>query len=103
MLRRSSFVHQLPLGGERVLLLHAISQVRLTVDRDVAAVLDWFAITRAWPDDADGLSAFSHDRAALLGCVDSLRERGLLTDVSAEAELADIQAKLGATYGRDPL
>jgi len=103
MLRRSRFVHQLPLGDDRVLVLHAVSQVRLTVDRDVAAVLDWFAIARAWPDDADGLPAFSHDRAALCGCVDSLRERGLVTDKSADAELADVQAKLGATYGRDPL
>ncbi len=103
MLRRSRFVHQLPLGDDRVLVVHAISQIRLTVDRDVAAVLDWFSAARVWPDEADGLSGFAGDRPALLGCVDSLRERGLLTEKSADAELAEIQGKLGATYGRDPL
>src|SRR5215469_2083521 len=103
MLRRSRFVHQLPLGDDRVLVIHAISQVRLTVDREVGAVLDWFAVARAWPDDDESPSGLALDRPALDGCVTSLLERGLLTEKSADAELADLQAKLGATYGRDPL
>lgn len=103
MLRRSRFVHQLPLGEDRVLVVHAVSQIRLTVDRAVGSVLDWFAVARPWPGDADGLSGFAGDRAALLGCVNSLCERGLLTEKSVDEELAEIQAKLGATYGRDPL
>ena len=103
MLRRSRFVHQLPLGDDRVLVIHAISQVRLTVDREVGAVLDWFAVARAWPDDDESPSGLALDRPALDGCVTSLLERGLLTEKSADDELAETQAKLGATYGRDPL
>ncbi len=101
-LRTSRFVHQLPLGADRVLVLHAVSQLRLTVDRDVGAVLDHFATAREWPDDAT-LAALPGDRAAVAGCVSSLVERGLLTERSADEELAEVQAKLGATYGRDPL
>ena len=101
-LRTSRFVHQLPLGADRVLILHAVSQLRLTVDRDVGAVLDHFATAREWPDE-DALAALPGDRAALAGCVSSLAERGLLTEKSADEELAEIQSKLGATYGRDPL
>jgi FkbH-like protein len=101
-LRVSRFVHQLPLGADRVLVLHAVSQLRLTVDRDVGAVLDHFATAREWPDD-NALAALPGDPTALAGCVNSLVERGLLTKKSADEELAEVQSKLGATYGRDPL
>jgi FkbH-like protein len=99
-LRKSRFVHQLPLGDDRVLILHAVSQVRLAVDRDVDAVIEHFTTPRDWPD---GAAALPGDRATLLACVSGLCERGLLTEKSADEELAEIQAKLGATYGRDPV
>ncbi|HEY2137379.1 MAG TPA: hypothetical protein VGH49_15915, partial [Xanthobacteraceae bacterium] len=103
-LRKSSFVHQLPLGADRVLVVHAVSQLRLTVDGAVNAVLDYFSQPRAWPGPDDSLGArVPYDRAALAGCVDSLVERGLLTEKSPDEELAEISAGLGATYGRDPL
>src|SRR5262245_57374131 len=102
-LRISRFLHRLPLGADRVLVVHAISQARLTVDREVDAVLDFFVAPRLWPDEASGLAALPYDRATLLGCVEQLRERGLLTEKSTDDELTDVQARLGATYGRDPL
>ena len=104
MLRKSRFIHQLALGDARVLILHAVSQLRLTVDRSVNDVIDCFAEPRRWPDDSTTLAGLlSYDRDALGACVDSLVEREVLTDKSADGELAEVTAKLGATYGRDPL
>ena len=103
ILRKSRFIHQLPLGDDRVLILHAVSQLRLTVDGDVARIVDFFASPRAWPDDADAFDGIRHDHSALMDCVQSLLERGILTDDDVETELAAVAGKLGATYGRDPL
>ena len=103
-LRKSRFIHQLALGDDRVLIVHAVSQLRLTVDRSVNAVIDYFTEPRRWPDDGAVLAGLvSYDRDALGACVDSLVERKVLTDKSADGELAEVTAKLGATYGRDPL
>ena len=102
-LRKSRFVHQVSLGDDRVLLLHAVSQLRLAVDGAVNAVLEHFAMPRDWPDEEATAAALHSDVATLRGCVDSLRERGLLTEQTADEELAGLQVKLGATYGRDPL
>src|SRR5580698_4794894 len=103
-LRKSRFIHQLALGYDRVLIVHAVSQLRLTVDRSVNAVIDYFAEPRRWPDDGAVLAGLvSYDRDALGACVDSLVERKVLTDKSADGELTEVTAKLGATYGRDPL
>ena len=104
MLRKSRFIHQLALGDDRVLIVHAVSQRRLTVDRSVNAVIDYFAEPRRWPGDGTVLAGLvTYDRDALGACVDSLVERKILTDKSADGELAEVTAKLGATYGRDPL
>ena len=104
MLRKSRFIHQLALGDERVLIVHAVSQLRLTVDRSVNAIIDYFAEARRWPDDGAALAGLvSYDRDALAACVDSLVERKILTDKTADDELAEVTAQLRATYGRDPL
>ena len=104
MLRKSRFIHQLALGDDRVLIVHAVSQLRLTVDRSVNAVIDYFAEQRRWPDDGAALTGLvTYDRGALDACVVSLVERGVLTDKSADSELTEVTAKLSATYGRDPL
>src|SRR5665213_2610883 len=104
MLRKSRFIHQLALGDDRVLIVHAVSQLRLTIDRSVNAVIDYFVAQRRWPDDGAALAGLvSYDRDALGACVDSLVERGVLTDKSADSELTEVTAKFGATYGRDPL
>jgi FkbH-like protein len=104
ILRKSRFVHQLPVGPDRVLLVHAISHLRLAVDPAVARVVDCFEQPRSLPDGYDGLATLMGcDRAVLEGCVKTLVERGVLTERSPEEELADIAEKLSATYGRDPI
>jgi FkbH-like protein len=104
ILRKSRFVHQLPVGPDRVLLVHAISHLRLAVDPSVAKVVDCFEQPRVLPDGYDGLATLmACDRAVLEGCVKTLVERGVLTEKSADEELADITAALSATHGRDPI
>jgi FkbH-like protein len=103
-LRRSRFVHQLPVGPGRLLLVHAVSHLRLAIDQEVSDVIDYFAQPRDLPADYDGLAALvAYDRDTLEGCIKSLVERDILTDMSGEEELAAVSVKLGATHGRDPL
>jgi FkbH-like protein len=103
ILRRSSFLHQIPLGEGRMLLIHALSHLRLTVDAEVAAILDWFAEPRSMPEDYPGLAALvPYDQETLAGFLGSLIEREIITQASVEEELAAASAALGATHGRDP-
>ncbi|HXW25369.1 MAG TPA: hypothetical protein VEK73_11510, partial [Xanthobacteraceae bacterium] len=104
ILRTSRFVHRLPVGADRVLLVHAISHLRLAVDPAVARIVDCFAQPRVLPEGYDGLATLMGcDRAVLEGCVNTLLERGVLTGKSPSEELADIGGKLSATHGRDPI
>jgi FkbH-like protein len=104
IVRKSRFVHRLPVGPDRVLLVHAISHLRLAVDPQVAKIVDCFEQSRVLPDGYDGLAALMGcDRAVLESCVRTLVERGILTDRSPDEELDDITAKLSATHGRDPI
>lgn len=101
--QKSRFLHQLPLGSNRVLLIHALSHQRLAVDREVSTVIDFFAEPRSWPDDYPALAQLvPHDLATLAGFIATLVETGFLVEGSAEDEVAQTLAKLGATYGRDP-
>ena len=103
ILQRSRFLHALPVGAKRYLLIHAVTHARLTIDHEVNTVVDFFAVPRAWPDEYPTLAAdISYDRAALANCIADLIERGFITDKSADEELAETATKLGATYGRDP-
>jgi FkbH-like protein len=102
-LRKSRFIHQLPVGAHRVLVVHAVSHLRLTVDSDVNTAIDYFAEPRVLPDDYARLSELmSYERDALEDCVKSLLERGILTEKTADEEVAEISEKLAATHGRDP-
>ncbi len=103
MLRCSSFAHVLALGPGRVLVLHAISSMRLAVDPEVAALFDLFAEPRELPRDFPELSRRTgYDVATLAGCIAALMERGFLTDQSPGVE-ADAQARaLAETGARDP-
>src|SRR5580704_9682126 len=104
IVRKSRFVHQLPVGSDRLLLVHAISHLRLPVDPQVGKIVDCFEQPRVLPDGYDGLAVLMGcDRAALEGCVGTLVERGVLTERSPDEELDDIAAKLSATPGRDPV
>lgn len=60
LIRRSSYVHVTPLGGERVLVLHAVSQLRLVVDPVVADILAWFEEPRDMPGEVDALLRATH-------------------------------------------
>ena len=91
ILRLSRFVHLLPLEGERVLVIHALSHLRLVVDKDLAAVIGFFAEPRELPAEQAGGGAFA-----------ALVERGILTDKSDAEELAEAAQALGAYHGRDP-
>jgi FkbH-like protein len=103
ILQRSRFLHALPVGAKRYLLIHAVTHARLTIDQQLNTVVDFFAVPRQWPDAYSFLDAtVSFDRVALSNCIADLIERGFITDKSAEEELAETAAKLGATYGRDP-
>lgn len=49
ILRRSQFVHVVPLGPERALALHALTHLRLGIDREVARLVAWFDQPRELP------------------------------------------------------
>jgi FkbH-like protein len=104
ILRKSRFVHHLPVGADRVLLVHAVSHLRLAVDAAVAQLVEHFERPRSLPEEGDDLAGLMGcDRAVLEGCVATLVERGVLTERSPEEELADIAARLSDTHGRDPV
>jgi FkbH-like protein len=102
-LRKSSFVHQIDVGPNSVLLVHAISQLRLKVDDELGRLMIYFAEWREFPAAfAEIAKLVPYDDQILAGTVSALRERGLLTDKSAEEELTEITTRLGPTHGRDP-
>ncbi len=103
ILRRSHFAHVVPLGPERVLVLHALTQLRLGVDREIAQLLAFFDAPRELPQALPELMRRSGcNQETLAGCVASLIERGVLTQLAPEDELAEAQAQLEQTSGRDP-
>ena len=103
LIRRSSYVHLTPLGGGRVLVLHAMTQLRLVIDEQVAAILGWFETARDMPGEMPALLAqHSFNGETLAGALAALMERGVLTDQAAEAEAAGFAAKLSELHGRDP-
>src|SRR5277367_1621452 len=104
LVRLSRFAHVMPLGDDRVLLIHALNDMRLAVDREVADLIACFDEPRNIPDEVPALTAkLGYDRDTLLGCIASLHERAILVDQDPDAELAAFAAKLGETHGRDPL
>ena len=110
ILRRSRFVHLLPVGPGRTLLVHAISHMRLPVDREITALLEFFLEGRRVPADCDALAALlakpTDQPAALREAIErtviELKSRQILTEMSAEEELAAAGAELSAKHGRDP-
>jgi len=103
ILQTSQFIHRLPVGANRILLIHAVNHLRLAVDREVAGVIDFFARPRVWPDEcADLARLVPYDQQSLAAFVGSLQERGILTEKNAGEELAEIAGKLSETHGRDP-
>jgi FkbH-like protein len=89
-LRLSRFVHLIPVAEDRVLVLHAVTHLRLVVDRDLAEMIDFFSVPR---DTGDLVQA---------GGFGALIERGILTFQSPEEERAALSAELAVSHGRDP-
>src|ERR1700722_17823651 len=102
-LRRSSFVHKIPVGPDRVLLVHAVSHLRFLANAEIAGVFDFFETPRELPGDALPLMApLGCDRDTLANVIGALLERGALTEKDPEAEAAEFGELLAASYGRDP-
>jgi FkbH-like protein len=102
-LRKSSFVHQIEVGRNSVLLVHAISQLKLKVDDELARLMTYFSEWREFPSAfAEIAKLLPYDEQVQAGVIGALRERGLLTEKCPEEELAGIAAQLGPTHGRDP-
>jgi FkbH-like protein len=103
LIRRSSYAHLTSLGGGRVLVLHAMTQLRLVIDEEVGAILGWFGTARDMPGEMPALIAeHSFDGETLAGALAALMERGVLTDKTPEEEEADFAARLAELHGRDP-
>ena len=102
-IRRSTYVHLTPLGEDRVLIVHAISHLRLVIDAEVAGIVAWFDQPRDMPGDLAALrETLTIDADTLAGCLASLMERGVLTADDAAGEAAAVAAKLAELHGRDP-
>src|SRR6202161_4047534 len=110
ILRRSRFVHLLPVGPGRTLVVHAISHRRLPADSEISVLLDYFSEARRVPEDCEAmvpLLATPGDpqeglRDAIERTVMELKSRGILTEMTPEDELAAIGAELSAKHGRNP-
>lgn len=103
ILRTSRYVHAVPLGNNRVLVLHALTHLRLGIDDEVARIIEWFNQPRDLPDAVPDLERLvPYDRPTLGGAVASLVDRGVLTDKTPEEELAATTAELARTNGREP-
>ena len=103
LLRRSAFVHVLPLGPGRLLIVHAVSQLRLAVDDEAAALLDAFANPCELPAELASLAArFGQEPRTLAGAIAALVERGFLTEHDSAAEASAFARELSQTGARDP-
>jgi FkbH-like protein len=103
VLRRSRFIHQLSVGADRYLLVHAIRNLRLPVDRDIRVLIDFFAEPSRIPDDCDALGKLiPYPRDMIARSIAGLVDRDILTGKTPEEELAAAGAALTDTHGRDP-
>ncbi len=110
ILRRSRFVHLLPVGQGRTLIVHAISHVRLAADAEIAALLEYFSEARNIPQDYDAMAALlaksgsdpANLREAIERTVIELKSRLILTELTAEEELTATGEELSGKHGRDP-
>lgn len=103
ILRRSSFVHQIPVGSNRILIVHAVHHTRLAVDLEVGRIIDYFAQPRSMPQACVEIARLipeNEERISVL--IKDLTDRQLLTEKNAEEEAAEISSQLAPTHGRDP-
>lgn len=91
-LRLSRFIHLLPMGPDRVLVVDAIGHARLAVSTELAGIINGFA---------GGREVVDEDTAK--GVLAALIERGILTRKTAEEELQHVARVLRPYHGRDPI
>jgi FkbH-like protein len=104
ILRRSSFIHQIPVGSNRILVVHAVNHTRLAVDLEVGKIIDYFAQPRSMPQACVEITRLVPDEEERISVlIKDLIERRLLTEKSPEEELAEISGQLAPTHGRDPI
>jgi hypothetical protein len=102
-LRRSCLVHQIPVGNNRILIVHALTHMRLPADPEVGTLLTYF-------DEPHDLDSACRDLTTLIPftpeaierAIAGLVERKVLTDKTPEEEMASAGADLAPTHGRDP-
>ena len=103
LLRRSAYAHVLTLAPGRLLLVHALSQLRIALDARAVALLDAFATPRKMPEDMPALAAaFGETPRTLAGAVAALIERGFLTQADPAAEAEAFARELDQNGARDP-
>ena len=104
LIRRSTYVHLTPLGDDRVLVVHAISHLRLVLDSQVAGIIAWFDTPRDVPADMPILRALlpGIDPDTLAGCLATLMDHGVLTDRDLAGEHEAVATRLADLHGRDP-
>ena len=103
ILRRSRFLHQIPVGDGRVLLVHAVSQQRRVVDAGLIAIINFFATPRVLPEEFAELARLTPaSPEGLVNLLSALTDAGILTSKTADEELAEASAAFAPTHGRDP-
>ena len=103
LLRRSAYAHALTLAPGRVLIVHALSQMRLALDERALALFEAFTIPRKMPDDMAVLAAgFGEAPRVLAGAVAALMERGFITEADPAVEATAFARALGDNGARDP-
>ncbi|HEY3950445.1 HAD-IIIC family phosphatase [Phenylobacterium sp.] len=91
LLRLSRFVHMIPVTADRVLVVNAVSHLRLAVDAQLAAIIRQFEAPQTVPDQIPP----GH-------VVEALLERGVLTALDPQAEMTELTRALAPYDGRDP-
>ena len=91
------------MGDARILLVHAVSQQRRVVDTGLAAIINFFSTPRALPDEFAALARLTPaSPEGLVNLLAALTEQDILTQKTAEEELAEASAAFSPTHGRDP-
>jgi len=104
ILRRSRFLHQIPVGDGRILLVHAVSQQRRVIDAGLAAVVNFFAAARELPGEFAELAKLTTaSPEGLVNLLAALTEQEILTQKTADEELAEASTAFAPTHGRDPV
>ena len=103
VVRRSQYVHLIPLGGNRDLCVHATTGVRLVLSAEVTAILKFFARPRRLMQATRALSAkLGHAPSAVEDCLKELMSREFLTSDSRDEEVRRAVSRFSDTYGRHP-